>query len=94
MSNHDRAEVVRRVFATWNDGDLDATLEMLDPEFEMSLTGAFLGLEREYRGHHGYREFWREFRGMWESIEVSVPRIEHFGTAVLADSRSNMPVET
>lgn len=86
MTDAERAEVVRRGIAAWNDDDEDGVLEMLEPDFEMRLAGAFLGLEREYRGHGGFRAWRSEFRGMWKRIEVGLDGIEHFDVAVVADA--------
>jgi ketosteroid isomerase-like protein len=60
----------------WNRGDLETLLGLLDPDVGIRLTGAFAGLGTEYRGHQGFRDFWEEFRDMWDTLEVLPEEIE------------------
>ncbi|MGH2981614.1 MAG: hypothetical protein ACRDKV_06195, partial [Solirubrobacterales bacterium] len=32
-----------------------------------------------YRGHEGWKEFWEIWRGEWQSIDISVQRMEDMG---------------
>ena len=68
-------EVIRSGLAAWSRGDLEGVLDTLDPDCEFTPSGAFPGLERSYRGHDGYRRFWRDFRGAWEDISIEIERI-------------------
>jgi len=84
VNEEERAELVRRGVAAWNAGDLDALLALLDPGGYVRTSGAFVGMRREYRGHDEFREFWEDFRGSWETIEVHLEELDHVGPAVLA----------
>ena len=37
-----------------------------------------------YRGHDGFRKFWRDFSDTWESILVSINELRDCGERVLA----------
>lgn len=58
-----------------NRGDVEAVLALCHPEFEYHTSGDFLGLDRVYRGHDGFRKFERDFRGAWESLSVVVQEL-------------------
>ncbi len=42
-------ELARAFTDAWNRGDVDAVLELCDPEFEYHTSGDFLGLDPVYR---------------------------------------------
>ncbi|MDX6588337.1 MAG: SnoaL-like domain [Solirubrobacterales bacterium] len=77
------AEQIRKFFDAYNRGDLEATLDLLAPEFEFRPSGLFMDTERTYRGHEGWSEFWHTFSEAWESITVNVERIEDLGEQTL-----------
>jgi ketosteroid isomerase-like protein len=81
--SEEHAEMARRFFDAYNAGDLEATLDLIGPEFEFRPSGLFMDTERTYRGHEGWSEFWDTFREAWESITVTVERIEDLGEQVL-----------
>jgi 3-oxoadipate enol-lactonase len=81
--SEENVEMSRRFFAAYNAGDLDATLELIAPEFDFRPSGLFMDTQRTYRGHEGWIEFWHTFREAWESITVNVERIEDLGDEVL-----------
>ncbi len=68
-------EIVRQAIAAWNDGDLDAILAMLHRDFEYRPSGLFPGFAPVYRGQDGWKEFWGDFRGTWESIRIAVDEL-------------------
>jgi ketosteroid isomerase-like protein len=72
----DPATLLREGMEAWNRGDLETLLGLLDPDVRIRLTGAFAGLGPEYRGHQGFRDFWDEFRGMWDTLEALPVEIE------------------
>src|SRR5687768_13187086 len=63
-------EIVRRAMAAWNEGDDDAALQGTSQAIVWKLKGVFPGFKSEYRGHEGVREFWKEFREPWETINI------------------------
>ena len=65
-------DLVRSAYDAWNRNDLEAQLAMLHPEFEYVTSGLFPGLAPSYRGHAGYRDFWRDFKQVWESLRIDI----------------------
>ena len=63
-------EVVQQAYSAWNDGDMDSMLALLHPSFEYVSSGLFPGLAPVYRGHEGWRHFWRDLRDPWESLRI------------------------
>ena len=76
-------EIYRRFFDAYNRGDLEATLDLIAPDFEFRPSGLFMDTERTYHGREGWSEFWHTFRAAWESITVDLERIEELGDQVL-----------
>ena len=77
-------ELVRQGYAAWNTRDMDAMLARLHPEVEFTTSGVFPGQDPVYRGHDGFRKFWRDFSETWESILVSTNELRDCGERVLA----------
>jgi ketosteroid isomerase-like protein len=80
----DREAMLRRGLDAWNRDDIDELLELLEPDVGIHLSGAFPGLDRDYRGHDGMREFWREMHDMWHPLEMKGGQIEPLGDLALA----------
>jgi ketosteroid isomerase-like protein len=63
-------ELIRRAFDAFNTRDLDAFLELMDPEVE------FIPYERAleglgpYRGHGGVREWWEDASAAFPEFQV------------------------
>jgi ketosteroid isomerase-like protein len=76
-------EIVRQMFDAFNRGDLEATLDFLAPEYEFRPSGLFMDTKDVYRGHEGWSEFWHAFHASWESMTISVERIENLGEQAL-----------
>jgi ketosteroid isomerase-like protein len=68
--------LIRAGLDGWSRGDLDAALVGLDPELEFVTTQLFPGVAPVYRGHEGFRQFWHDFRDLWEEIEFEIKRLE------------------
>lgn len=64
-------ELLSTAFGAWNRGDIDAFLATVDPEVEWRTAGVFPGLETDYVGRDGVREFWDGFQEPWEQINMS-----------------------
>jgi ketosteroid isomerase-like protein len=69
------AEIVREGMDTWSRGDLDATLDLIDPDIVWRPIQAWPGIQAEYRGHAGVRRFWNAFRDPWETIIMQADEI-------------------
>ncbi len=72
-----------RGYEAWNRGDMDAILAIFHPDVELVTTGVFPGLDPAYRGHDGFRKFWRDFRGTWESLSIAVHELRDCGERVV-----------
>src|SRR3954471_9391952 len=81
--SEENVEIARRFFDAFNRGDLEATLELIAPEFEFRPSGLFMDTESAYYGREGWSEFWHTFREAWESITVNIERIEEIGDQLL-----------
>lgn len=75
-------ELVQQAYAAWNESDIDAMLAPLHPDFEFVTSGAFLGLAPVYRGHEGFRSFWRDIREPWESLRIETDELRDAGDRV------------
>jgi ketosteroid isomerase-like protein len=80
-------EIVRAVFAAYNRGDLQTTLDHLAPEFVFEPSGLFMDTRPAYRGKEEWTEFWHAFRAAWEDIAIEVERVEDLGNQVLVLGR-------
>jgi ketosteroid isomerase-like protein len=82
--SQENIEIVRRGYAAWNRGDMDAMLAVLHPDLEYVASGLFPGLAPAYRGHAGWRDFWRDFRGTWDSLRVEMEDARDIDDRVVA----------
>jgi ketosteroid isomerase-like protein len=80
----DPAGMLRLGLEAWNRGDTDGILELLDPDVEIHLSGAFPDLETDYRGHEGFLAFWRAMSDMWSPLELEPGEIEEFDGLLLS----------
>ncbi len=81
--SRENVELIKAAVEAWNSGEMDATLAMMDPEFELVTVGSFPDLAPIYRGHEGWVTFWREFRGPWESLTVTADEFREVGDHVV-----------
>jgi ketosteroid isomerase-like protein len=84
MSNTD---LLRAGYDAWNRGDLDAWLELLDPDIVIRTSGAFPDFAPEYRGLERAKKFWRQMLEPWEDFRIEVEQIEGEGDIVAAGIR-------
>jgi ketosteroid isomerase-like protein len=75
-------ELVRRSIQRWSDGDLEGFIETVDPEVEWRTSGLYPGVDAVYRGHNGFRKFWRDFHEMWETITMEMREVFAVGDRV------------
>ena len=66
---------IRAGYKALSDDDLDALLEMLDPEIELLTSGSFPDFAPVYRGYDGIRNFWDAIRAPWQWFQLEVERI-------------------
>jgi ketosteroid isomerase-like protein len=74
----EEVELARRAHQLWSQGELEAFIELCDPEIEFTvLTGAMEG--RSYRGHSGVRKWFDSMRQAFERFETNVVDAEDLG---------------
>ena len=85
--SEDRIQMVKQLAAAWNRDDLDAFLDLLDPDLEWhtSIEPFFEGTESVFRRHDGIRQFWESYRGeAFERLEVRIDEFRDLGESVLS----------
>jgi ketosteroid isomerase-like protein len=73
-------EVVRQCFDAWNRDDLDACLRTWHPhaEFVSEMATELQGTDAVWRGRAGMRQFWEEWRTVW-NMRIEVSEIRDLG---------------
>ncbi len=74
-------DVIHELARCWNEGDLDGFAELLHPDI------VFLSSENwpetgRWEGRDSMREFWHEFRGVWEDIRLAIDEVHETDDAV------------
>jgi ketosteroid isomerase-like protein len=83
--NH--VELARAGFEAFNRGDIEAVLEMLDPDVEVHSV-AEVGEEGTYHGHQGYLEWTGIWLDAWSEFTLEILDIEEIDDEnVLVHSR-------
>jgi uncharacterized protein len=70
-STNKNIDLVRRLFEAFARRDVEAVIEMSDPEIEFYAPTATLAHEgRSYRGHEGIRSYFEDVKRLWEELSV------------------------
>jgi ketosteroid isomerase-like protein len=77
-------ELIRTMAERWNAGDVDGVLELYTEDAVM-LSGAEWLEQTSWHGREGIRSNIEDWRGVWESSELELGRVESFGDRVVAD---------
>jgi ketosteroid isomerase-like protein len=94
--SQENVEVMRRGFEAGNRRDIEAMLEVLDPEVEWQ-SALLMSLEGEgavYRGHEGIREFFRDLDELFDKLHAEYPEIRDLGDRVVGIGRISMRGKT
>lgn len=67
----------------WRAGDIEALLELADPDIVFRTSGSFPDLDAEYRGRDGVRRYWQTIRGAFESLNIDVAHVVERGDEIL-----------
>jgi ketosteroid isomerase-like protein len=79
----DNVETVRRSFELITAADLDALLQLYDPEIEfLPVTGTRVE-SGGYHGHQGVRDYFEEVAPIWEAMRPYGTHFEEIGDAVV-----------
>jgi ketosteroid isomerase-like protein len=82
MVNED-VDAVRRFYAAWTDGDLDAMLAEVDPEVEAQPVLGLLYERPTYKGHSGISRWFEEVDDLWDDFEAHVEATHAVDGAVI-----------
>lgn len=77
-------EAVRRFYAAWTAGDLDAMLAEVDPDVEAEPVLGLLYERPSYRGHSGMSRWCEEVDDLWDDFESHVEATHEVDGAVIA----------
>jgi ketosteroid isomerase-like protein len=86
--SRENVEVVRAMYEAANAGDdLDANFELLAPDVEFHVSGAFPDLDSVYRGHEGMRKLNEALNEPWASLSLEPVEFIDTGSDVLVLSQ-------
>jgi uncharacterized protein len=83
-------EVIRAAIEAFNVGDLDAMLAIADPDLEWrpAFGAATLGATA-YRGHGGFRDYWRSAQEVWDAFRFEPEQFIERGDQVVVIGRGS-----
>lgn len=76
-------DAVRRFYAAWTAGDLDAMLAEVDPDVEAQPVLGLLYERPSYKGHSGISRWFEEVADLWDGFEAHVETIHEVDGAVI-----------
>jgi uncharacterized protein len=83
----ENVEIVRRVNAAFNSGDMERILALMHPDFETAV-GPELSPEPDtYRGHDGIRRYFDSFRDAMDQIRFDPANFREAGVSVVVAVR-------
>src|SRR3982751_4186759 len=77
-------DAVRRFYAAWTAGDLEAMLAEVDPDVEAQPILGLLYERPSYRGHGGISRWVEEVDDLWDEFESHVEDAHEVNGAVIA----------
>lgn len=81
----DNLEIARRAFEAFAERDVDAALELLDPDAEFfPITGNLTTGGAPYRGHDGIRRYFEDIGRVWKELRIYPEDVRDLGDAVVA----------
>ena len=83
MAN-EHVDAVRRFYAAWTAGDLQAMLSEVDPEVEAQPVLGLLYERPSYRGHSGISRWFEEVEDLWDGFESHVEATHEVDGTVVA----------
>jgi ketosteroid isomerase-like protein len=76
-------DAVRRFYAAWSAGDLQAMLGEVDPDVEAEPVLGLLYERPAYRGHGGMQRWFEEVDDLWDDFEAEVEATHEVDGAVI-----------
>jgi ketosteroid isomerase-like protein len=81
-------DLARRAFEAFTKRNVEAVLEMVDPEVELvAPTASFAGRRDPYRGLAGIRQYFDDVAHIWRQLEVVPHEFREVGDTVVALGR-------
>ena len=74
-----------RVFEAFNSEDIERTLALTDPDFEVAVPPEVSAEPDTYRGHDGMRRYWESFQDAMEEIRFEAVRLWDAGELVVVE---------
>ena len=75
--SQENVAVVRRIFDSINQGDIDRAMEAVTEDFEMDWSNSISPLKRVYRGREQVREVWVSFLDAFDSLRWDPTEFVH-----------------
>ena len=85
--SEENVELIQRAFDTFNERNLDAFLELMDPEVQFTPYERALEGLGPYRGHVGVRTWWEEAFAALPEFRVEPREIRDLGDMTLTHGR-------
>ncbi|MEA2331979.1 MAG: SnoaL-like domain [Thermoleophilaceae bacterium] len=82
-----KPETVRRLFDRFEQGQLDAALELLSDDFVAVIPPSLSAEPDTYEGHAGARRYFEAFEGLMEDVRYEVLELIEEGDVVIARVR-------
>lgn len=83
-------QVIKAVFAAFEERDVESMLEITDPELEfLPQTNDLTGRTEPYRGHDGMREYFRDMANVWDEVRLYPDEYREVNGSVLVLGRVN-----
>ena len=77
-------DALRRFYAAWTAGDLEAMLAEVDPDVEAQPVLGLLYERPTYKGYGGMRRWFEEVDDLWDDFEAQVEATHEVDGAVIA----------
>ena len=85
--SQENVERTRRVIEAFNRRDLQAYLELMDPELEFIPYEVYLERGDPYLGHAGIRRWWEDLFSVVPDVRAEVFEVRDFGNRTLVHGR-------
>ena len=85
--SQENVEIFKLAVELWNRDDLDAWIDLFDPEFEWhtAIERAVEGADSVFRGLAGAREVWESYKGEeFERLDIRYDDFRDLGESILA----------
>jgi len=91
--NESDTELIERMLREWNEGNVDALVEIFDPEVEVRPALSTFLASMVYRGHEGIRRWYAETNEPWAELQAEPERFIDAGerTVVIIALHARVP---